>query len=367
MESVMKVSKYLTEKNGLLYFRKRKPAPSKDEWHISLGLNKYQVIEAIQKIGTILADIAKGLEPSSPLTRIKTLTLTGKVSPRRAEILTNHIYPYFGEMKPREVSVEVLSDYLEYRSVALYGFGRDEDGELVAKKDTINKEFQALQALLRLIFGKSFVMERPVFNHIEFEPAPPLTFEQIELVADHGVIEKKYLPLFWFLVYTGVDIMDAITLKACEIKKIKDPQTGLTMNWIDRKRSKTQRSIFLPVCEALQHELNVLPIRLNPQEKVFAELQSAKNPAKATATYFTHAFNRVNLNNYSAKYLRRFIGSFLTNEGMSETWTAQALSHAPGSSQTKKYCQIYNSTMVKYFSRVPMRTGVKIGTIQNHS
>lgn len=355
MESLMKISKYLTEKKGLLYFRKRKPVPSTDEWHISLGLNKYQVIEAIQKIGIILADIGKGIEPSSPLTKVKTLTLPGKVSQRRQEILDNHIYSYFGEMKPREITTAILADYIEYRSVALYGFGRDDDGELVAKKDTIGKEIQALQALLRLIFGSSFILERPPYNEIVFDPLPALTFEEIERVADYGIQCKKYEPLFWFLVYTGVDIMDAITLRTCDIKKVVNPKTGIAMNWIDRKRSKTQRKIRLPICPPLQSEMDKLPIQLNPREKIFSELQDSKLPTKAVSTYLIKAFTRAGLEGYSAKYLRRHIGAFLTNEGMSESWTAQALSHAPGSSQTKKYCQIYDDTMVEYFSRVPQR------------
>jgi len=324
---------YIKTIKSRLYFYKRK-TEGKEGWYcIPLGLYPTQKTEAIQAVGAILENLKNGIEPFPPQIKVRNISFAAKISERRAGILENHIYPYFGEMKARDVqknSEKILSEYIESR------FGLDADGELQAKEDTIHKEIQTLQALLQTMFGKTFTLDKPKYNKIVFESLPDLTMEQIEHVATF-IKEKKYYYIFWFMAWTAVDIMDAVTLKSCEIKD----------GWINRKRSKTQNQIFIPVCEPLAEIMKTMPRSLNPGAKVFGDLNN-----KATSTYLNRIFKIAGFPGYGPKYLRRFIGAQLTDLGYSEEWAGKALAHSENSSQTKKYCKIYKETMREAFSKI---------------
>jgi len=323
---------YLKEVKGRLFFYKRKPSGG---WYcIPLGLYKNQKIQAVQKVGAILAVLEKGLEPISPKTKIKNLSLEGKITARVQQILDQHIYPFFGEFKPHEVDEAKISDYIVSR------FGLDSDNELQAYENTLSKELQALQRLLQTVCGKNFKIDKPDYNKLSREILKPLTIKEIIYVSGF-LNEKKYIPIYWFMVYTGMDIMDVVTLKPCDIK------AGKRMSWIHRKRSKTQKEIKLPICKPLNDILSRLPKPLNPNQKIFPDI----NP-KATSTYIRRVFDKAGLVGYGPKYLRRFVGSFLTDKGYSESWVGKALAHAEGSKQTEKYCQIYDSTMEEAFSLI---------------
>jgi integrase len=330
---------YIKNVKGHLYFYKRKGRKGEGWYCTPLGLRPHEKTKAVQAVGAILADLEKGIEPTSVKTKVKSLVFRGKVSERREGILENHIYPYFGEMKARDIqkdSERFLSEYIESR------FGLDVDGELHAKEDTIEKEIQTLQALLQIMFGKAFRLVKPKYNKIIFESLPDLTLEQIEHVSTFVKV-KTYFYIFWFMAYTGLDIMDVITLKWGE----------LINGWVDRKRSKTQTQIFLPICEPLMDIIAPLPRNIDPNARIF---QGVNN--KATSTYFNRIFKRAGLAGYGPKYLRRFIGAQLTDLGYSEEWTGKALGHSPNSKQTRKYCKIYQGTLEEAFSKIKKKEAI---------
>jgi len=324
--------------NDRLYFFKWKPGKRKpgkkvtkdDFWQIPLGLFKNEKVKGLQAVGAILKDLEEGKEPCSPKTIVKNLVLKGRVTERAQQVLDTHIIPFFGEFKPHEIDEKVLSSYIEFR------FGLDSDGSLRAYQSTLSKELQVLQRLLQSVNGKDYRLEYPKYSKLEKEILPPLTIEQIEHVSNF-IIDKRYIPVYWFMVYTGVDIMDAVTLKSSEIKN----------GWIDRKRSKTNRKIKLPICDPLKEILNSVPRPLDHNELIFKGINS-----KATSTYLRRIFKKAGLEGYGPKYLRRFVGSFLTNEGYSESWVAQVLSHVENSEQTKKYCQVYEKTLIEAFGKI---------------
>lgn len=347
-EKLQESPMYIKNVKGHLYFYKRKGTRGEGWYCTPLGLRPHEKTKAVQAVGAILSDLDKGIEPTSFKTKVKSLVFRGKVSERRAGILENHIYPFFGDMKARDIqkdSKRILSNYIESR------YGLDIDGELQAKSDTIEKEIQTLQALLQIMFGKAFRLDKPKYNKIIFESLPDLTLEQIEYVAGF-IKEKKYYYVFWFMAYTAVDIMDAVTLRSAEIVD----------GWIDRKRSKTQQKIFIPICDPLAEIMQSMPKPRNSNSRVFGNLDN-----KATSTYLNRVFKRAGealmkdpkdpdevnpLSGYGPKYLRRFIGAQLTDLGYSEEWTGKALSHSPNSKQTKKYCKIYSSTLEEAFSKI---------------
>lgn len=345
---------YIKNVKGYLYFYKRKGGRGEGWYCTPLNLKANQPTLAVQAVGAILADLERGIEPTSAKTTIRNLVFKGKVSDRRQGILDNHIYPFFGRMKAHYIqknSERLLSEYIESR------FGLDADGELQAKGDTIDKEIQTLQALLQTMFGKTFRLDKPKYHKIIFESLPDLTFDQIEYVASF-VKEKKYYLVFWFMAYTGCDIKDAVTLRSGEIID----------GWIDRKRSKTQQKIYIPICEPLAELMQSMPRPLNSDAKVFGDLNN-----KATSTYLNRTFKKAGealmedpkdpdeenpLAGYGPKYLRRFIGAQLTDLGYSEEWTGKALGHSPNSKQTKKYCKIYSSTLEEAFSKIKRKVAL---------
>ncbi len=97
---------YIKKQHGRLYFRKRRNDDPSQFHFCSLDLYdkpKNRGI-AIQKVGVILANLEKGIEPISARTTIDKLRLAGSVSLDRLSVIDNHIYPYFGKFKPAEIN-----------------------------------------------------------------------------------------------------------------------------------------------------------------------------------------------------------------------------------------------------------------------
>ncbi len=262
---------YIKKQHGCLYFRKRrKDDPAKFHF-CSLGLYdkpKNRSL-AIQKVGVILANLEKGIEPISARTTINKLRLQGKVSEERESMLANHIYPYFGKFRPSEINESIMTGYIESR------YGRNADGELEAKKDTMTKVTQTLQALLRTVLGEQYKLSVPSYEDIPFQRLPPLSLEKIDHVATF-LLDKKYIPVYWFMVYTAVDIMDVVHLKWNNLKRIG----ANNQLWLDAVRRKTKRKIRIPVCPELEEVLDQIPRQLDSNQRVFPDINS-----KATSTY----------------------------------------------------------------------------------
>ena len=315
------------------------PDPKRPGMKIQSSLNAYEheKRKATVELGMVLQDIDRGVDPTTARKNMVGVKLKGKVSERAQGIYDNHIIPYFGNMKPKDITEEVIGGYIESR------YGLNADGELQAYGETIGKELDVLQRLLKVVFGKGYILDKPRYVNLKRDILHPLTLEQIEHVSKF--INGSYYPVYWIMAYTGMDISDVLAL---EPNHIKD-------GWITKERGKTGINIKVPICEPLLDIFKTVPWPINQEAKIFPKLKT-----KATSTYIRQKFKKAGLPGYGSKYLRRFVGSILLNNGYTEDWIGKALAHAEGSKQTGKYTAIYEKTMSEAFSTIK-RSGLKKG------
>jgi len=314
---------------GRWYSNIRDPRNWRKKIVVSLDAYEKEIYKATIELGRVLSDIEKGIYPVSAGKTIKTLKLTGVISERARGILDTHIYPFFGNYKPREVDRRLIEKYIEHR------YGLSQDGALQAYKDTIEKELAVLQRLLQTAFGDSYLKPKVKYKKLKREIYPALTLEQIEHVS--SFINNSYLPVFWTMAYTGADISDVLDFAP---KHFKD-------GWIIKERGKTEEQIYIPVCEPLADILKTVPWPINQETKIFPGL----NP-KATSTYIRHKFKKAGFPGYGAKYLRRFVASIMLDNGYSNDWIGKALAHSEGSKVTRKYTKVYKETLAEAFGKI---------------
>jgi len=320
------------------------PDPKRPGYKIQTPLDAYEneTFKAVKKLGEIAADIEKGVDPTSARHKISKLRLTGKVSDRRTQALTTHIYPFFGEQKPRDIrdNDQIIEKYIVHR------FGRGKDGELQAVGETLEKELQALQALLQTVYGRDYTIPKVKYTNLKREALEPLTYAQIEQVS--GFVAEKYRPIFWGMVYTGMDVSDVVYLTPGDF----------TDGWIIKGRNKTGVEIAVPVCDPLAEILKGFPWPLDKAARIFP----VEIKPKAVTTALLRAFKNAGMPGYGAKYLRRFIGAVMLDNGYSESWIAKALSHSEGSKETKKYTAVYKSTLEEAFGKIKNKAaGLTLG------
>lgn len=283
-------------------------------------------------LGALLKDMENGIRPLSARSKISKLKIEGRIPTRSAQILRTHIYPFFGKYKPKEVTCEIISDYFESR------FGRTEQGELQAYPNTIKKELLTLQRLLQVPLGKSYRLPKITYHKLKREILGPLRIDQIELAAQH--VGVKFLPVYWIMAYTGIDIGDAIALRPIDFRD----------NWLHTARSKTNQKIEVPVCPELRDLIKGVPWPLDKTERIFNEINS-----KEVSTNIRRAFVAAGLDGYGPKYLRRFIGSILLAQGNTKDWIAKMLSHAEGSAETDRYLGVYKTQAEEEFNKIRIR------------
>jgi len=218
-------------------------------------------------LGGLLKDMENGIRPLSARSKISKLKIAGRISTRSAQILRSHIYPFFGEYKPKEVDHALIQDYIESR------FGRTEQGELQAYPNTIKKEILILQRLLQVPFGESYRIPKVEYRKLKREIREPLRIEQIELTAEH--VGPRSLPVYWVMAYTGLDISDALALRPMDFKN----------NWLKTFRGKTDQKIEVPVCPELRDLIKDVPWPLDKSERIFQNINS-----KEVSTNIRRAF-----------------------------------------------------------------------------
>jgi len=336
-------SKYLSmEIYAMMRLRPKKKGPqgkprkywSKFRWdgesiEVPLNANEFEKKKAAAQLGEILKDLKDGIHPQSIRQRIKNLKIKKKVIQRNQEILDTHIYPFFGLYRPRDIDLDIISSYIEYR------YGLCDNGKLQAVHNTIDKELIVLQMLVRTV-DKHWIVPRPDYEHIQRKGEfPPLTFEQIQKTASS--VPPRYLVIYWAMAYTALDIGDVTALKQCEVKN----------GWINSKRGKTKRDIHIPICKELKAEFKKLPINLDPEALLFPGIDNHE-----VSKEIIRAFKKAGFIGYGSKYLRRFVASDMGRRGISETMIARMLSHAPGSKLTAPYIKPYDNDLIEAFACV---------------
>jgi len=296
---------------------------------VPLNATEFEKKKAAAQLGEILKDLKDGIHPQSIRQRIKNLKIKVTVIQRNQEILDKHIYPFFGLFRPRDVDIDLIAEYIEYR------YGLNDQGKLQAVHNTIDKELIVFQMLLRTV-DKAFVVPRPQYEHIQRKgELPPLTFEQIQITALS--VPARYIVIYWVMAYTALDISDVTGLRQFEVKD----------GWINSQRGKTKRDIHLPICKELQEEFIKLPINLDPNALLFPGVENDK-----VSKEIIRAFKRAGLPGYGSKYLRRFIASIMADHGYEETLIGTMLAHAPGSKLTAGYIKPYDKTLIEAFACV---------------
>ena len=299
---------------------------------VSLGKDKW---EAVKNLGQVQRDLEKGMDPSAGRKQVVRLRIS-KPSTRATQVLRQHIYPFFGKYKPAEITKELIELYVEHR------FGLAKDGSLQGVKSTLDKELNVLQTLLRSA-DPNYKKPKLEYRKIKRKILEPLTEDQIFTVSGH--LSAEYKPIYWLMVYSGMDVSDAVYFQAKHFTRD---------GWINKPRGKVEHEtgerIFLPVLSELKEKLKTTPSPLDPEARLFPGI----NP-KQTTTAILRAFKAAGLPGYGAKYLRRYIGAALLDEGYSEEWIGKALSHADGSKVTGRYTQVYKETMLKAFRKLEQR------------
>jgi len=317
--------------NGRWFSNIYDPENPKVKIVVSLDAYANEKRKAQIALGGILKDMENGIRPLSARSRISKLKIKGRVSSRAAQVLRTHLYPFFGKYKPKEVTDGLITDYIEHR------FGRNREGELQAFPNTINKELLVLQQLLQVPFGDGYRLPKIKFKRLKREIMVPLTIQQIELAAEH--VGPRFVPVYWIMALTGLDIGDAINLRPMDFKD----------NWLKTIRGKTEQKIEVPVCPQLRDLLKAVPWPLDKTEKIFTGINS-----KEVSTNIRRAFVSAGLGGYGSKYLRRFIGSILLAQGCTKDWIAKMLSHAEGSAETDRYLGVYKTQAEEEFNKIKM-------------
>lgn len=279
-------------------------------------------------LGKVMADLERGICPGGAKKKISKIKFIEPLNERYQQILDVHIYPFFGEHKPADITKELIEQYLESR------WGRNSEGDLQAIENTWAKELYVLNLLIRVVI-KGYSAPKVKYVNLKKEILSPLTMEQIKLVA--LFIAKKYRDIYWIMVYTAMDISDAVDLRPEQI------EGGMIM----RPRGKTGETICVPVCPKLKEVLGGVPRPLNDSAPFFP----GYNPKRISKSIL-RAFTKAGLPGYGAKYLRRFLPSKLLSEGYSNDWIAKILAHAEKSPMTQKYTGIYPADLLEAFSKL---------------
>lgn len=307
------------------------PDPNKPGYKIQAPLDAFEKEKrkAAMNLGTVIADMERGINPTTARKKISRLEISGKITERTESALRKHIFPFFGEYRPRDINETSIEKYIEHR------FGRSDDGDLQAYGDTLKKELLALQRLLQSVFGRGFRLPTVKYKNLTRKILPPLTLEQIEGVGDY--VLAAYKPVYWIMAYTGMDVSDVLSLTPGDFKE----------GWIIKERGKSGVEIEVPVCAALGDLLKNVPWPLKQDARIFQNMTP-----NGAAIHVRRCFKKAGLEGYGSKYLRRFIASVLLDMGCTMDYIGQALAHAEGSKVTKKYTKVYKGRMEELFGKI---------------
>ncbi len=303
---------------------------------VTLNAWEHEMRTAQVNLGKLISDLERGINPVKTRKKIRHLKYPNP-DERGLCIWKNHILPFFGDYKFKQIDQSLIEQYISQR------WGRDYEGNLIAVKSTLNKEMRVLKRVMQLAQAN---WKLPGIKTVEPPKTmkAPLTWEQINEVGSHVTPSKKpfgkiYLWCYWVQVYTGLDTGDVLKLAPKHI----DRKSG----WLLITRGKTKRSFRFPICSALDKVLDWIPWPLDPMQPLAQELRAGQvNKA------ISRAFSACNLKGYGSKDLRRFLASQLLDSGFKMDWIGKALGHAPGSKMTQLYPSIYDNRFKDAFQKV---------------
>ena len=239
----------------------------------------------------------------------------------------NRIMPVFGDLSIGEVTQALLKQYKA---------DREKDG---ATKSTITKELRVVKEIC-LLYNSAFKMpefkkwanrgkrEVGVLDHADVYKVSGLILKSSKKLG------KTYQQIFLLMVYTGLSISDAITLKRSQIDKD---------NFIQKQRAKSGEDILTFLCDKARNIIDSIPADITNPDQVFSVPNN-----KAVATAINRTFKNAGVVG-SSKSLRHYAASVLLDAGVPEKVVSIILGHAPGSNTTGVYLHAKKETIKRGF------------------
>ena len=311
--------------------------------HIGIKLDcwEHETMKAYVKLGEIIASLKKGIHPNAIKTKIK------KLKPKFTngdlkDIWEVNILPWFGEYAIAEINPKLLGRYIEKR------WPLRADGELQGKHSTYKKHMRALRTAV-LTVAQDWKVPAVKFKEIPKSRKHPLPLKDAITAAPFVKAQsarngEKYLLCHWIMLYTAMDISDALSLAPDDITSIEIK--GRKRRWISMERGKSGVRIELPFTPQLRRILGKAPRPIDPKVPYCHEIT-----AKNVATAIRRAFAASGRPGYSSKDLRRMLGAILTDLGYPKEVIRKGLTHAPDSNSTDAYMGVYDSTLDEAFDR----------------
>lgn len=303
---------------------------------------------AMIEFGRILENLDKGVHPNALKTVVGRLNYHADNTDKQA-LWENNIKPFFHDYRVQEVDEALIKRYIRTKWEQA-----GDEGELRSKKSSLKKRLRVLREAIHLVHP---LWQVPVVKtrEIPMEKKQPLVIEAAKSAAPFvkAASEKngdKYLLAHWIMLYTAMDISDAIALAAEHIVPFEIE--GKKYKWISMERAKSGVKIELPLVAPLDRILSRAPRPIDSKTPychgILLKDGTVAPPGKAAknvATAVRRGFRLSGKAGYSSKDLRRMLGAVLLDLGYSRELIRKALTHAPGSRSTDAYMGVYDASL----------------------
>ena len=128
---------------------------------VSLDAYEHEVSKAHLNLADVIRDCREGRVPNGTRKKIRLIRPINPFRKEYADIRKNYIDPFFGEMKPNELKLEVIEKYIESR------WGRDNDGNLQAMERTLKGEMFCLRKLCEAV-DENFNFHKHLLNDLKY-------------------------------------------------------------------------------------------------------------------------------------------------------------------------------------------------------
>ena len=314
---------------------------------VSLDAYKGEPSKAHLNLSDVIRDCREGRVPNGTRKKIRLLKPEKPFRKEYADVRRNYIDPFFGEMKPNELTLTLIEQYIESR------WGRNKDGNLQAMERTLKTEMMVLRQLVESV-DENFNLHKRLLADLKYvslyrDLLQPLTREQIDMAWEQAKKARggaDFKRAFWIMVWTGMEAKDICDLRPKHFVNIKGE------DWLIKDRHKTMLQktttvIKVPVLPEFKKILSEVPVPLDKNAPYFPNMDN-DSCNKAIGKWF----DRAGLEGYGSKYLRRHLGELALDLGQSETWVQQALGHAFDSKVTRKYMRVREGSMIDVFQKI---------------
>lgn len=323
-------------KNGRYYMARK----IKGKWHGSSLKARVPEFDIAYKNYVLELDkIERGESAKIKKKKIKAIEYNEKVV-RYKGAYDKWILPYFGEMTVQDVTKKVILDYLKSREGMT--------------KSTLTKELRVLKNVIQQVDESFELPKEIVYKNKGKKTVRAATLADVKKVLpfvakqseQHG---EQYTNVFKLMLYTGLDISDAVYLDWEHVEKRRN------RFWIARSRFKSGELFDVPAGPQLTRFLESMRKAKNLEMLESGSLEpgplfrTGKNSQginnKGVSSAFKRAFKDAGVKG-SAKSLRHFFASYVSAKGrVTDANIGHLLGHASGSKCTKDYIHAYDEDL----------------------